>query len=50
MKMTKKQLNELKILKDIAEILNESTDVKQMLQDTLVQLLKATQLHTGWIF
>lgn len=50
MKMTNEQLNELKILKDIAEILNESTDVKQMLQGTLIQLLKATQLHTGWIF
>ncbi|WP_144462787.1 sensor histidine kinase [Siminovitchia fortis] len=41
---------ELLILKTIAETLNESNDLKQMLQSTLEKLLEVTGISTGWIF
>ncbi|MBP0724463.1 GAF domain-containing sensor histidine kinase [Bacillus sp. RG28] len=43
-------LSELKILKEIAEILNHGTDLKMMLNDALAKLLQVTGLGTGWIF
>lgn len=42
--------NELLILKTIAETLNQSNDIDQMLQSTLQKLLEVTGLETGWIF
>lgn len=41
---------EMKILKEIAEALNEGTDVKKVLQDVLKKLLQVTGFSTGWIF
>lgn len=41
---------ELLILKTIAETLNESNDLKQMLQSTLEKLLEVTGISAGWIF
>ncbi len=41
---------ELLILKTIAETLNESDSMKEMLQSTLEKLLELTQLEAGWIF
>ncbi|KAA0965706.1 GAF domain-containing protein [Sporosarcina sp. ANT_H38] len=42
--------NELKVLKVIAETLNRSNDLNNMLQSVLIELLKVTGLATGWIF
>lgn len=42
--------NELLILKEIAETLNMSNDMHQMLNAVLVKLLQVTGLTTGWIF
>ncbi|MFC5985412.1 GAF domain-containing protein [Marinicrinis lubricantis] len=42
--------DELLILKTIAETLNQSNDMEQMLQKTLMKLLELTQMQTGWIF
>lgn len=41
---------ELLILKTIAETLNKSNDLQQMLQSTLEKLLEVTGISTGWIF
>lgn len=38
------------ILKEIAELLNEGTDVSKMLGDVLRRLLHITGFQTGWIF
>nr|WP_245153854.1 GAF domain-containing sensor histidine kinase [Jeotgalibacillus proteolyticus] len=38
------------ILKQIAEFLNEETELESMLQGALSQLLKGTDFQTGWIF
>ena len=43
-------LSELEILKSIAETLNESTELKSMLEDCLRKLLQLTSLEAGWIF
>ncbi|OOC61089.1 GAF domain-containing sensor histidine kinase [Paenibacillus ihbetae] len=43
-------VRELTILKTIAETLNQSSDMLQMLQTTLEKLLDLTQLETGWLF
>lgn len=42
--------SELKILKEIAELLNNGTDLKQVLTQVLKKLLNLTGLQTGWIF
>ncbi|SEM18365.1 two-component system, NarL family, sensor kinase [Mesobacillus persicus] len=42
--------NEIAILKEIAELLNEGTDMKVVLSEVLTKLLNVTGLHTGWIF
>lgn len=41
---------ELHVLKVIAETLNHSNDLYQMLQSVLTSLLQVTGLSTGWIF
>jgi two-component system, NarL family, sensor kinase len=38
------------ILKEIAELLNEGTDTKDVLSGVLKRLLQVTGLQTGWIF
>jgi two-component system, NarL family, sensor kinase len=38
------------ILKEIAELLNEGTDTKEVLSGVLKRLLQVTGLQTGWIF
>ncbi len=44
------RLEELTILKEIAELLNEGTDSKTVLSAVLKKLLHLTGLQTGWIF
>lgn len=41
---------EINILKEIAELLNEGTDIKIVLPGVLKKLLHVTGLHIGWIF
>ncbi|MGI8314760.1 GAF domain-containing sensor histidine kinase [Halobacillus mangrovi] len=41
---------EMNTLKIIAETLNRSNDLEQMLQTVLEKLLELTKLETGWIF
>lgn len=48
--MKDNRIHELTTLKVIAEKLNEATDVKEMLKDVLCELLKLTELNTGWVF
>ncbi|MBM7580852.1 GAF domain-containing sensor histidine kinase [Jeotgalibacillus terrae] len=38
------------ILKEIAELLNEETEIESMLQGSLEKFLEGTDFHTGWIF
>ncbi|WHZ58542.1 MULTISPECIES: GAF domain-containing sensor histidine kinase [Metabacillus] len=45
-----KRILELQTLKTIAETLNQSNDLKQMLDDVLRKLLHVTGLETGWIY
>ncbi|MGQ4666582.1 GAF domain-containing sensor histidine kinase [Metabacillus halosaccharovorans] len=47
---TDKRIQDLNTLKIIAEKLNEATDIKDMLNDVLKELLHVTDLSTGWIF
>src|SRR5688572_12870108 len=42
--------NNLGVLKTIAETLNRSNDLEEMLHSVLKELLKVTGLSTGWIF
>ncbi|MBM7691967.1 two-component system NarL family sensor kinase [Peribacillus deserti] len=44
------RFSKLKILKDIAEKLNEGTDLRGVLHDVLTMLLSITEFKTGWIF
>jgi two-component system, NarL family, sensor kinase len=48
--LNEKRIQELKTLKVIAETLNQATDLQEMLQSVLEELLKVTGLTTGWIF
>jgi two-component system, NarL family, sensor kinase len=41
---------EVWILKEIAELLNEGTEVESVLKEVLKKLLHATGFQTGWIF
>lgn len=43
-------INRLNVLKNIAELLNEGTDLQSILQEVLKKLLTLTGLSTGWIF
>lgn len=40
----------IELLKEIAEFLNEETEMEQMLQGALRKLLEGTLFETGWIF
>jgi len=40
----------LRVLKEIAELLNEGTDISLLLSDVLKKLLQVTGATTGWIF
>ncbi|PLT30189.1 GAF domain-containing sensor histidine kinase [Peribacillus deserti] len=44
------KFSKLKILKDIAEKLNEGTNLREVLQEVLAMLLRITEFKTGWIF
>ena len=50
MNVQRSDLSNIELLKEIAEILNEETDMKMMLQGALRKLLAGTQFQTGWIF
>ncbi len=43
-------IKKLSALNEIAETLNQATDVRSALQDALVQLVELMGLETGWIF
>jgi two-component system, NarL family, sensor kinase len=45
-----KEIQRLQALKEIAELLNEATDLQTMLEKVLHTLLKEMKLQTGWIF
>ncbi|GLB58725.1 GAF domain-containing sensor histidine kinase [Cytobacillus sp. NCCP-133] len=45
-----KKRSEISILKEIAEILNEGTEIESLLKEVLQKLLHITDLETGWIF
>ncbi|MBS4218157.1 GAF domain-containing sensor histidine kinase [Bacillus sp. FJAT-49711] len=40
----------LRVLKEIAELLNEGTEITPLLSDVLKKLLQVTGVTTGWIF
>jgi two-component system, NarL family, sensor kinase len=42
--------SDLQILKEIAELLNQGTDINNVLSEVLKKLLHVTGLQTGWIF
>lgn len=48
--MHSKELSNIELLKEIAELLNEETEMEQMLQGALRKLLEGTIFETGWIF
>src|SRR5690606_6032181 len=48
-----KELNKdsnLRVLKEIAELLNEGTEISPLLKKVLQKLLEGTGVTTGWIF
>src|SRR5690625_3289814 len=51
--MSKAELKEksnLRVLKEIAEILNEGTEISPLLTSVLQKMLQVTGVTTGWIF
>ncbi|PEA53395.1 histidine kinase [Bacillus pseudomycoides] len=50
MNENERQMHRLQALKEIAELLNEATDLQQMLEKVLHTLLQVMNLQTGWIF
>ncbi|WP_313894726.1 GAF domain-containing sensor histidine kinase [Psychrobacillus sp.] len=48
--MQSNELSNIGLLKEIAEFLNEETEMEQMLQGALRKLLEGTIFETGWIF
>ncbi|ALC84414.1 MULTISPECIES: GAF domain-containing sensor histidine kinase [Bacillaceae] len=48
--MQSNELSNIELLKEIAEFLNEETEMEQMLQGALQKLLEGTIFETGWIF
>lgn len=48
--MEENHLSDLRILKEIAELLNRGTDPSIVLSEVLKKLLHVTGLQTGWIF
>ncbi|MEH7571298.1 GAF domain-containing protein, partial [Cytobacillus firmus] len=45
-----KRQSEIRILKEIAELLNEGTEIDSLLKEVLQKLLHITGLETGWVF
>ena len=43
-------MHRLEALKEIAELLNEATNLQDMLEKVLHTLLQVMNLQTGWIF
>ena len=43
-------MRRLEALKEIAELLNEATNLQDMLEKVLHTLLQVMNLQTGWIF
>ncbi len=50
MNFEEKEMHRLEALKEIAELLNEATNLQDMLEKVLHTLLKVMNLQTGWIF
>ncbi|AIY75153.1 GAF domain protein [Bacillus cereus] len=50
MNFEEKEMHRLEALKEIAELLNEATDLQDMLEKVLHTLLQVMNLQTGWIF
>lgn len=50
MNYDEKEMRRLEALKEIAELLNEATDLQEMLEKVLHTLLQVMNLQTGWIF
>ena len=50
MNIDEKEMHRLEALKEIAELLNEATNLQEMLGKVLHTLLQVMNLQTGWIF
>lgn len=50
MNFEEKEMHRLEALKEIAELLNEATNLQDMLEKVLHTLLQVMNLQTGWIF
>lgn len=50
MNFEEKEMRRLEALKEIAELLNEATNLQDMLEKVLHTLLQVMNLQTGWIF
>ncbi len=50
MNYDEKEMRRLEALKEIAELLNEATNLQKMLEKVLHTLLQVMNLQTGWIF
>lgn len=50
MNYDEKEMRRLEALKEIAELLNEATDLQEMLEKVLHTLLQVMNLQTGWVF
>ena len=50
MEMSNESLSNIQLLKEIAELLNNETELSSMLSGALKKLIKGTAFTTGWIF
>lgn len=48
--MKENEHSNISILKEIAELLNEETEIVTMLKGALIKFLNGTNFETGWIF
>lgn len=48
--MRENEHSNISILKEIAELLNEETEIVTMLKGALIKFLNGTNFETGWIF
>ena len=48
--MSTNEHSNITILKEIAELLNEETDMEKMLKGALTKFIEGTKFDTGWIF
>ena len=48
--MNTNEHSNITILKEIAELLNEETDMEKMLEGALTKFIEGTKFDTGWIF